>query len=104
MPGLLARPISADTSPGGLVTMTGRLRRTWRLTLALAGVLAAASPAPAQTSPNRGLIWKIERAGQTGWLVGSLHLLTADAYPLPPALDAAFASADVLVEEADPAE
>jgi uncharacterized protein YbaP (TraB family) len=28
-------------------------------------------------------------------VVGSLHLLTADAYPLPPALDAAFANADV---------
>ena len=46
----------------------------------------------------------MERDGRTGWLVGSLHLLTADAYPLPPALDAAFARADVLVEEANPEE
>ena len=36
--------------------------------------------------------------------MGSLHLLTADAYPLPPALDTAFAAADVLVEEANPEE
>ena len=53
---------------------------------------------------NRGLIWKVEKGAQSGWLVGSLHLLTADAYPLPPALDTAFAAADVLVEEANPEE
>jgi hypothetical protein len=46
----------------------------------------------------------VEKGGRGGWLVGSLHLLTADAYPLPAALDAAFATADVLVEEANPEE
>jgi uncharacterized protein YbaP (TraB family) len=46
----------------------------------------------------------VERDGRTGWLVGSLHLLTADAYPLPAALDEAFARADVLVEEVNPDE
>jgi uncharacterized protein YbaP (TraB family) len=60
--------------------------------------------APAPKSANRGLIWTVEKSGRIGWLVGSLHLLTADAYPLPPALDAAFATADVLVEEANPEE
>jgi uncharacterized protein YbaP (TraB family) len=60
--------------------------------------------APASTGGNRGLIWTVEKGGRTSWLVGSLHLLTADAYPLPSALDAAFATADVLVEEANPDE
>jgi uncharacterized protein YbaP (TraB family) len=83
-----------------------RLGRRWRVAVALAGLLAASAFASAQApaANGRGLIWKIERDGHAGWLVGSLHLLTADAYPLPPALDAAFASADVLVEEADPNE
>jgi uncharacterized protein YbaP (TraB family) len=79
------------------------------MALLVAGLLAAGalahaqSPAPA-AGTSRGLIWLVEKAGRTGWLVGSLHLLTADAYPLPATLDAAFEKADVLVEEANPEE
>lgn len=71
--------------------------------LVTAGALVRAQ-APAPAGVNRGLIWTVEKGGRSGWLVGSLHLLTADAYPLPPALDTAFAAADVLVEEANPEE
>jgi hypothetical protein len=80
------------------------------IALIAAGLVVAGSfveaqaPAAKAASANRGLIWKVEKGGRSGWLVGSLHLLTADAYPLPPALDTAFGAADVLVEEADPAE
>jgi len=80
------------------------------IALILAGLVAAGgfvhaqAPAAKAAGTNRGLIWKIEKGGRSGWLVGSLHLLTADAYPLPPALDTAFGAADVLVEEADPEE
>lgn len=83
--------------------------RQW-IALILAGLLSvsalvrAQAPAPAAAGVNRGLIWTVEKGGRSGWLVGSLHLLTADAYPLPPALDAAFSTADVLVEEANPEE
>jgi uncharacterized protein YbaP (TraB family) len=72
-------------------------------TLVTAGALVRAQ-APAPAGASRGLIWTVEKGGQRGWLVGSLHLMTPDAYPLPPALDAAFAAADVLVEEANPEE
>jgi len=89
--------------------MITRLSRAARVILVLAGLLAAVPPALAQNAPSaaangRGLIWTVERDGRTGWLVGSLHLLTADAYPLPVALDEAFARADVLVEEVNPDE
>ena len=90
--------------------MNSRLFRALGAVLAVAGLVAAAPFAAAQNAPaaapgnGRGLIWAVERGGKMGWLVGSLHLLTADAYPLPPALDAAFARADVLVEEANPEE
>jgi hypothetical protein len=81
--------------------------RLW-IALILAGLLSVSAlvqaQAPAAAGTNRGLIWAVEKGGRTGWLVGSLHLLTADAYPLPAALDAAFATADVLVEEANPEE
>ena len=89
---------------------TSSARRALRLSIALilAGLVSVSAlvraQAPASTGGNRGLIWTVEKGGRTSWLVGSLHLLTADAYPLPSALDAAFATADVLVEEANPEE
>ena len=43
------------------------------------------------TSPSRGVVY----------LVGSVHLLTPEYYPLDPAFDEAFAASDVLVEELD---
>jgi uncharacterized protein YbaP (TraB family) len=67
---------------------------SWTQTRAPAAVGAAA----------RGLVWAVERDGKTSWLVGSLHLLPPEAYPLPAAIEAAFQSAETLIEEADPDE
>jgi uncharacterized protein YbaP (TraB family) len=55
-------------------------------------------------SASKGFVWTIEREGQKGWLMGSLHMLAPDAYPLPASLEGAFQEAEVLVEEADPDE
>ena len=81
----------------------------WALVWALVTVPAVAqsqqaSLASAVRPATKGFVWTIERQGQTGWLVGSLHLMTPDAYPLPPFLESAFLAAQVLVEEADPDE
>jgi uncharacterized protein YbaP (TraB family) len=59
-------------------------------TLGHAGVAAA-----------RDFCWKV--TGRTGaiYLVGSVHLLTQDFYPVSAAMEAAFNESDVLVEEAD---
>lgn len=63
---------------------------------------AAATIAPAQTrSPARGFVWSVQRDGRTSWLVGSLHVLTKDAYPLPGSMDKAFEQARTLMEETD---
>jgi uncharacterized protein YbaP (TraB family) len=61
----------------------------------LCQVDAAAAQAP------RNFIWKV--SGPTGaiYLVGSVHLLTKDYYPLNPSLETAFKDSDLLVEEAD---
>jgi uncharacterized protein YbaP (TraB family) len=64
-------------------------------TAGTAAVLAQSRPAA------RGFIWSIERDGRTSWLVGSLHVLTQDAYPLPAAMDQAFGRAKTLIEETD---
>lgn len=55
----------------------------------------------AQTPPAKGFFWAVERDGRTSWLVGSLHVLTRDAYPLPAPMEQAFDRSTTLVEEAD---
>lgn len=50
---------------------------------------------------GKGFIWKIEREGRVGWLVGSLHVLTPEYYPLPDAMEQAFLRSATLMEEAD---
>jgi hypothetical protein len=68
-------------------------------TTALAGVLSV-HPA-AQT---RAFAWKATKGQGAVYLVGSVHMLTSDFYPLPPSLDAGFKDSDLLVEEANLAE
>ncbi len=67
--------------------------------LAFALVLVHASAAA-----SRDFLWKV--TGKTGvvYLVGSVHLLTQDFYPLDPAFEQAFKESDLLVEETDLAE
>jgi uncharacterized protein YbaP (TraB family) len=53
-------------------------------------------------APQQHFLWKVEDAkGGSAYLLGSLHVLSADAYPLPPAIDKAFAESRTLVEEVD---
>ena len=104
----VVRPARAADSAGVRRMLMTRLV-WWALVWALVTVPAVAqnqqaSLASAVRPATRGFVWTIERQGQTGWLVGSLHLMTPDAYPLPPFLESAFLSAQVLVEEADPDE
>lgn len=46
-------------------------------------------------------LWKATKGGATMYLVGSVHLLAKDYYPLNPALESAFKESDRLVEEVD---
>jgi hypothetical protein len=49
---------------------------------------------------QKHFLWKVEAAnGNAAYLVGSIHVLTADAYPLPAAIDQVFAESKTLVEE-----
>jgi uncharacterized protein len=70
-----------------------------RVALCLALVLGHATAANA-----RDFLWKVTAKTGTVYLVGSVHLLTQDFYPLSAALDRAFKESDLLVEEADLAE
>lgn len=59
----------------------------------------------ASAGPPVPLLWKVQgRDGQTVWLLGSFHLLTAADYPLAHEVDAAFADARRVVFELPPDE
>jgi uncharacterized protein YbaP (TraB family) len=60
--------------------------------------------APLHAAPSRAFGWKATKNGRSVFLVGSVHLLTKDFYPLHPAFEQAFAASDLLVEEVDYAE
>ena len=68
-------------------------------------VLMAALPAFAGTfnigPSGKTFMWKVERGETTLYLLGSIHALKEDAYPLPPAIEAAFAEAEIAVFEID---
>ncbi|SHE78138.1 hypothetical protein SAMN04487965_0641 [Microbulbifer donghaiensis] len=50
---------------------------------------------------DRGIFWRADKAGQTIFLLGSVHLATADFYPLRSQIERAYAESDALVVEAD---
>jgi uncharacterized protein len=65
----------------------------------LLGVLAAM---PAAQTARKHFMWEVRQEGSPPtYLVGSLHVLTPDFYPLDPALEQAFKTSKVLVEEVD---
>lgn len=66
-----------------------------------AAIAALLQLAPLHAQPARNFIWKVSGPAGAMYLVGSVHLLTKDYYPLSPALDTAFKDSDLLVEEAD---
>ena len=68
--------------------------------LLLFGIFGCTASAGATDAP---FLWKVQGPRATHYLLGSVHMLPASAYPLPPALDAAYAQTRGLVLETDPA-
>ena len=78
-----------------------RFKRLRPFAVIAAALVALLQMAPVHAQPARNFVWKISGPAGAVYLVGSVHLLTKDYYPLSPALDAAFKDSDLLVEEAD---
>ncbi len=84
-----------------LAAANGR-RPGWRTRAAascVAAALALASLPLAAEARNFG--WKVTGPQGVIYLVGSVHLLTKDFYPLNPALEQAYKESNLLVEEVD---
>lgn len=72
-----------------------------RLLAAALAVFLVSATALAQKTGNQ-FLWKVEGpGGSTAYLLGSLHVLTADFYPLSATINKAFAESKTLVEEVD---
>jgi uncharacterized protein YbaP (TraB family) len=78
--------------------MFNRFRRVAGVVAVIVALLPLAA---LDAQPARNFIWKVSGPAGSLYLVGSVHLLTKDYYPLNPALDTAFKDSDLLVEEAD---
>lgn len=72
---------------------------------ALFGLLLTACLTPAiwaQPADGGHFVWKVTKQTRTvAWLVGSVHVLTKDIYPLPAVFERAFVESQTLMEEVD---
>jgi hypothetical protein len=75
--------------------------RTVSRRLAVAVALAVSIASASIESAANNFLWKATKGPGSLYLIGSVHLLTKDYYPLSPALDRAFKDSDLLVEEVD---
>jgi hypothetical protein len=62
---------------------------------------AAAAVARADDVAHPLTLWRIDGAANTVYLLGSIHLLRTEDYPLPHAIDEAYDDAEVVVMELD---
>ncbi len=60
-----------------------------------------ALPAHADEPGHPVTMWKVAGASNSVYLLGSIHLLRSQDYPLPTAIDAAYDDAEVLIMEVD---
>jgi len=71
---------------------------------ALAGllILASCSWTAAEDQARRSFLWRVQSDTTTLDLLGSIHLMKPEDYPLSPAIESAFERARVVVFEVDP--
>lgn len=80
----------------------GRARRARRRAIVLlTAIVAVLAASRLPEAANRTFVWKVSGQQTAIYLMGSVHLLSKDYYPLSPPLDAAFKDSDLLVEEVD---
>jgi len=72
-----------------------------RTTLRLLLLALLAHPAHASETGHAVTMWEVAGVKNSIYLLGSIHLLRKEDYPLPSALDTAYADADVLIMEVD---
>jgi uncharacterized protein YbaP (TraB family) len=78
-----------------------KLIRVAIASIVLLALIPAFANAEKAESSGKTFMWRVEQGDTTVYLLGSVHALKEDAYPLPETIDAAFAEAEVVVFEID---
>jgi uncharacterized protein YbaP (TraB family) len=82
--------------------LSGSTRVGMAFVVAACACLALGAPVLLAQAAPRHFLWSVTHAdGPPTFLVGSLHVLTAEHYPLPDAFERAFMASKVLIEEID---
>lgn len=84
--------------------MKSRARKLSWVVLAvflLAFIGPGALPREASAGPEKSFLWKIRSGPVTLYLLGSIHCLKKEHYPLNPRIEEAFEEADTLIVEAN---
>jgi uncharacterized protein YbaP (TraB family) len=76
-------------------------RHLWCVLATTAVILGGLAVCPARSGDKTSL-WKVSSGKGTAYLLGSIHLLKKEDYPLDPRIDRAFDEAEVVVFEVDP--
>jgi uncharacterized protein YbaP (TraB family) len=72
------------------------------ITLILLGLICPyPSIKPVLSQTGKSFLWKIQSKDATVYLLGSIHFLKEEFYPLPEAVESAYGSSEVLVVEAN---
>ncbi|HWO42716.1 MAG TPA: TraB/GumN family protein [Candidatus Eisenbacteria bacterium] len=96
-----SRPTATLPSSSGLDERTAASGpRVGRVLLFIFG-LALATTAPATRLEAKSLLWRARSDQGTLYVLGSIHLLRKEDYPLSPAIEAAFAEARTVAFEVD---
>ena len=78
-----------------------RMRRTWWLAARYPALVVLMAAAVVQAAPARSFVWRATGPQGAIYLVGSVHVLSSDFYPISPTLESAYKDSNLLVEEID---
>lgn len=69
--------------------------------LCIALITVASAVSAAEKAGDESFLWRVSSGDRTISLLGSIHYMKADAYPLSPAIEGAFKDAGIVVFETD---
>jgi len=77
------------------------LRRIALVLIVVVAAVPVTASAETGSEPGKTFMWRVERGGTTVYLLGSIHAMKEDSYPLPSIIEQAFAESGVVVFEVD---